>query len=144
MFPLSFLSFLIVSGNGESSPSNSFNESRPSIYDHDYLIETERNMFEFNSDFIRISSANAAAADGDECKHGIEGTENTVDTSQVPIRDEGDSASISSSSSPINIGTGTRTRTGFAGRNVYPVQRIGVNGKIRRNTSPRNDECANQ
>ena len=103
-------------------------------------------MFEFNSDFIRVSSANAAAADVDESKHGIEGTDNTFDTSQVPIRDQGDSASISSSSSPINIatGTGTGTRTGFAGSNVYPVQRIGVNGQTRRNTSPRNDECANQ
>ena len=124
---------------------SSSNESRPSIYDHDYLIETERNMFEFNSDFIRVSAANAAAADRDESKHEIQATGSTPDIPQIPIQDSGDSASISSSSSPTNLGTGIRTGTGTVHRsNVYPVERIAVNGQMRRNTTSRSDECANQ
>ena len=104
-------------------------------------------MFEFNSDFIRVSAANAAAADRDESKHEIQATGSTPDIPQIPIRDSGDSASISSSSSPTNLGTGTgiRTGTGTVYRSdVYPVERIAVNGQMRRNTTSRSDECANQ
>lgn len=42
-------------------PSPSSEDSRPGVHDHDFLIETERNMFEFNSDFNRVASSNEAA-----------------------------------------------------------------------------------
>lgn len=41
-------------------PSPSSEDLRQSLHDHDFLIETERNMFEFNSDFNRLASSNEA------------------------------------------------------------------------------------
>ena len=56
----SFISGGRFNNNGSQSPSTQRAATPPSTFfgDHDYLIETERNTFEFNSDFNRVASAN--------------------------------------------------------------------------------------
>jgi hypothetical protein len=55
-----FLSSRMFNANA-APPSPSSEDIRPGLNDHDFLIETERNMFEFNSDFNRVASSNEAA-----------------------------------------------------------------------------------
>jgi hypothetical protein len=57
---MNFLSPRMLNANA-APPSPSSEDVRPGLHDHDFLIETERNMFEFNSDFNRVASSNEAA-----------------------------------------------------------------------------------
>jgi hypothetical protein len=65
-------------GRGSNGPISNY-------YDHDYLIETERNMLEFNSLFLSVSQANEARAN-----QRVISVENDIENSSEPTTPSSD------------------------------------------------------
>lgn len=76
-------------------PSPSSEDFRPGAHDHDFLIETERNMFEFNSDFNRLASSNEAAL-----AHVSDSEETLTDSRQL---DSSDDIDETNTISPVRV-----------------------------------------